>query len=472
VVQPEHLRRRFRYATRPNPELRSRGREIAVLAETLGRPLKPHQAYIADVGTELNPPGSHFLFRYQRVIIAEPRQVGKTTLLRPVVLDRCLMRPRSSVFMTAQNGKYASARWADLIDDLDGTAFARFAEIKRGKGSEVLTWPNGSKVAPFPPTRDGLHGEYPDLVVTDEGWAFSAEGWLNLQRAVRPAQQTRRARQQWVMSAAGAADSEAWDELVEIGRASVDDPTSDTAYFEHSMDPDADPYDPAAWDFHPGLDGLITLDDLANEAKPENNTHADFLRGFMNISTKVRDHTVIDLGLFATLAAPLAPPPPSERVYAFDVAIDRTAASVWSAWTGEDGHTELRVVESREGDTWLPDFLTDLAHTHGVTVHAYAGGPAAVHVDALTRDGVPVEVLAGAERATAWEAFKGAVSTKALRHDGSPALRAGFQSAVERTDDDGARLSRRRSLGPIDAPLAAVTARWYADRATPTIQVF
>src|SRR5690606_16390286 len=100
---------------------------------------------------------------------------------------------------------------------------------------------------------------------------------------------------------------------------------------------------PAAWEFHPGLYGLITLDDLANEAKPANNTHADFLRGFMNHPTKVRAQTVLDLDALDALAGPQTPPPPSESVFAFDVAIDRTTASIWRAWIDDAGRTQLRV---------------------------------------------------------------------------------------------------------------------------------
>src|SRR5690606_19785274 len=133
-------------------------------------------------------------------------------------------------------------------------------------------------------------------------------------------------------SAAGSADSEWWNELVELGRRSVNDPRSRVAYFEHSADPEADPYDPATWEFHPGLEGLITIDDLAEESKPENNKHADFLRGFLNTSTRTRDHTVIDLERFDSLAGDQETPDPSRVAYGYDVAIDRTAASVWTAW--------------------------------------------------------------------------------------------------------------------------------------------
>lgn len=472
-LRSEDLARPFRYATPRDPQLRTRGGKIAVLAKALGRPLYPHQQYIADVATEINPPGSARFFRYQRVIIAEPRQVGKTTLLRPVLLDRCHMWKATATFMTAQKGKDAGERWDDLISDLEATPFGEpYAYINRGKGSQVCRFPNRSFISPFTPNKDGLHGESPDAVVIDEGWAFDAESGRDLMRAVRPAQITRSRRQLWIMSAAGTAESEYWNELVEVGRASVDDPHSTTAYFEHSMNPDADPYDPASWEFHPGLDGLITLGDLAEEAKPENNTHADFLRGFMNISTKVRDATVIDLDVYGTLATHLYPPAPSEAAFAYDVAIDGTGASVYSAWPTDEGKTAVRVVKTAENDDWLPEFAANIANTHGVTLHAYDGGPARAVTDRLTRNGVNVDVLTGTERSTAWDAFKSSVRARTFQHDGSPAVKTGLEIAVEKTDEDGTRLSRRRSLGPIDAPLAAVTARWFADRTTPTIQVF
>lgn len=472
LLMREDLRRPFRYATQRNPDLRTRGSKIGVLGAALGRPLKQHQQYVADVATEINPPGSRLFFRYQRVIIADPRQVGKTTLLRPVMLDRCLTWPSTDVFMTAQTGKDAGERWDDLVADLETSAFGRFLVVKRGKGSQVATFPNGSAIAPFAPTRDGLHGESPDLVPIDEGWSFSQEGGLDVMRAVRPAQITRPRRQLWIMSAAGTAESEWWNELVEVGRASVDDPSSTTAYFEHSMDPDHDPYDPASWEFHPGLDGLISLADLAEEAKPENNSHGDFLRGFMNISTKVRDHTVIDVDAFDALAGAQVPPRPATVSYAYDVAIDRTAATIYTAWAADDGRTDLRILETREGDAWLADYVANIATKHGVTPTAYDGGPARATTDALDRAGVPVDVLTSTARATAWTAFKGAAKTGTVRPDGSAALRAALEVAVERTDEDGERPSRRRSLGPIDALVSAMTARWFADRSTPRIQVF
>jgi len=474
LLMPEDLRRPFRFATRRDPRLRTRGGKIAALAQhALRRPLKPHQQYIADVATELNPPGSRLRFRHQMVIINEPRQVGKTTLWRPVSVERCLTTAGTAVYMTAQSGKWAGRRWEDLIEDLEApdSPLARFVDVKRGKGDQRAAFPNGSKISPFPPVEDGLHGETPPLVGIDEAWAFTLEQGRNLMRAITPAQITRRDRQTWIMSAAGTAESEWWDELVEMGRESVTDPDSPIAYFEHSMDPDADPYDPASWEFHPGLDGLISLEDLAAEADPKKNTHADFLRGFMNVPTKVRDVTVLDLDAWADLAGDLTTPEPAQIAYAYDVAIDRSGASVWQAWRDARGRLNLAVLETRPGADWLPDFVGNLAAT-GAHVAADDGGPARAVTDALTRAGRTVHTLTGRDASTAWEAFKAAVRDQQLVHDDTPALATALEVAVERYVGDAKLLSRRHSLGPIDPLIAANVAAWNADRLVSTAQIW
>lgn len=474
LLLPEDLRRPFRHATRRNPDLRTRGGKIAVLAgQGLGRPLLPHQQYIADVATELNPPGSRLTFRRQLVIINEPRQVGKTTLWRPVSVERCLAAPSTAVYMTAQSGKWAGRRWEDLVEDLEvpGSPLARFVDVKRGKGDQRCAFPNASKISPFPPVEDGLHGETPPLVGIDEAWAFTLEQGRNLMRAITPAQITRRDRQTWIMSAAGTAESEWWDELVELGRASVDDPDSPIAYFEHSMTPGADPYDPASWEFHPGLDGLITLEDLAAEADPKKNTHADFLRGFMNVPTKVRDVTVIDLAAWNDRGGELSEPDAEQIAYAYDVAIDRSSASVWQAWRDTGGRLNVAVLETRPGADWLPEFAGNLQAT-GAHVAADDGGPARPVTDALTRAGRTIHALNGKDASTAWTSFKAAVRDEQLVHDGSPALAGAIEVAVERYVGDAKLLSRRHSLGPIDPLMAANVAAWNADRLVSTSQMW
>lgn len=467
LLMPEDLPRPFRHATRRDPDLKTRGGAIAVLAESMGRPLKAHQQYIVDVATEINPPGSHFYYRRQLVIVNEPRQIGKTTIMRPVFVDRCLTTPKLHAFTTAQLGKDARERWIALCEDVKHSPVLReFVRMNEGKGSERLFFPNSSFVSPFAPEKDALHGESPELVLIDEGWAFPQEQGGDLMRAIRPAMITKRNRQLWIISAAGDASSDWWEELCEAGRQSVNDPTSPIAYFEHSMDPDADPYDPASWEFHPGLDGLITIEDLAEEAKPENNTHADFLRGFMNIPTRTRDDTVIPLDKWDALTDPAERPALDQLAIAYDVALDLTAAAIWSAWTDELGQRRIAVVETRPGWDWIEDYIADLHEQGAPLIAADDGGPTRIVTGRLQRRNIPITTANGKDATTAWSDFKARVGTGIILHDGSPALRASLEIAVERPVGETSDVSRRKSLGPIDTIKAAVTASWAADFVT------
>lgn len=465
VEHPSQLRRPPKFATLPDLSLRTRGYKVGVLASEMGKPLLPHQQYVADVGTELNPPGHPFAFRRRLVVVSWPRQTGKTTMQRPLFVERCISRPRTSAYMTAQLGKDSADRWADLVADLEtNPLLSSWTRLTRGNGHERATFPNGSFIAPFAPGPKALHGTTPPLVSIDEGWAFTPEGGAALMKAVRPAQQTVWDRQLWVFSAAGDASSEWWLKLQEQGRASINDPLSDMAYFEWSIADDADPYDEDAWQFHPGLDGLITIHTLREEANPERNTHADWLRGYMNRTTFVSTATVFDLDVWDTLAGPQTRPDPRAVAYGYDVSIDRTAASVWSAWRAPDGKLDLHVHKTDEGADWLPEYVGAIHREHpAATIGADDGGPARIATDALTRAGVPVRALVGKDASTAWTSFKAEVNGGRIRHDGSATLRRGLAVAVEKSIGDATMISRRHSLGPVDAPIAAEIAAWFAD---------
>ncbi|MFC8733578.1 terminase large subunit domain-containing protein [Luteimicrobium sp. NPDC057192] len=476
TAHPTGLARPPRFYTRRNPRLRTRGRQVAAIAAALGRPLLPWQQYVADVATELNPPGHRLRYRYQTVVVAVPRQAGKTTLLRPIVVDRAITRDASQIFTTAQLGKDAGARWDDLIADVENGPLKRFVDVKRGKGSQRATFPNGSYISPFAPTRDSLHGYSPDLVLIDEGWAFSREAADELMAAIRPAMITRRDRQLYVISAAGDATSEYWNDLVDAGRLATLDPDSTTAYFEWSPADELDPYDPATWEYHPGLDRLVTIDDLATESKPENNTHANFLRMYLNRRTRV-ESTILDLEFYDTLATEQAPPAPERVAYGYDVALDRTQASVWAAWLDDAGVVNLHLRETREGADWLVPYVTELYTDGAATIGADDGGPARIVTAQLKHAGVPVQTVGGRDGATAWGQFKALVKDSTperhwLIHDADPAMRSALEVAAERTLSDVTVLSRRDSLGPIDPLVAGVTAAWLAAKISPLIQIF
>ncbi len=476
IIMPEDLPRPPTFATRPTPGLRNRLVQVEKVARALGRPLKPHQRYIAQIGTEMNPPGSHYFWRYQMVVLLLPRQTGKTTVLRPILADRCINRDRTQVVMSAQLGKDSADRWEDLIVDIEDGPLGKHLDVKRGKGNQVATWPNRSTIKPFTPSRDGVHGNSPNVGLLDEIWAFSKAEMSEVLTALRPSMITKRDRQLWLISAAGDASSEYLNDLTDTLAETYDQPGQTTAVIAYMADEDADPYDPATWEFHPGLpdengeNGLITLEDLANEAKPENNTHAEFLRSYMNRRTKARN-AIIDLDVFDRLVAEQAAPDPSTVALAYDVAIDRTQAAIWAAWVTPDGKMHLRGHSLAEGDQWLYA-ATPLLRAHPGKVYADDGGNARVVTDNFTRAGLQITTLPGRDSATAWALFKKLIADGDLDHDGNPALRDALEVAAEARRGSLTILDRKMSLGPIDPLIAAVVACWYAARMTPTIQIF
>lgn len=458
-----------RFMTRPPAGLPNRAAGVETIARAIGAPLIPWQTLSTAGATTMNPPGSLYFWRYQLVIVVVPRQSGKTKQTQPILIDRAIHRPGSQIYSTAQLGKYASARWSDSMAAIESSFLKSTVRITRGKGSECATFLGGSTWSPFPPGRESLHSTSPNAVLIDEAWAFNAEQGKDLMTAIRPAMITKHDRQLWVISAAGD-DNSAWlDSLIEAGRASVDDPNSTTFYLEYSIPDDADPYDPKVWEYHPGLGHLITLQDLAGEV--ENNTHAEFVRNYMNRSTRGNSADApIDLEAWSTLELAGEPPAGVRPSYGFGVSIDRRAAAIWAAWRDEAG-LNLRVVDTRPDVDWLVDALVDL---HSLTGSGFTciDGPASLYADELRRRNHPVDVLDGHGHALAWDSLKSAARRRGVRHDQSPALAESLRVVVERTIGNHLVPSYRHSVGPIDALDAAVAAGWAAEHVTPSIGLF
>lgn len=470
-LDPEDLPRPPRYATRLTQGLPNYGHQVSTLSGRIGRPPLPWQQYAAALLTEQNEPGSHFFWRYQTVVILVPRQAGKTTLMRSVVGQRCIARPRTEVIMAAQLGKDSSDRWADLIDDLETSPrLASYLDIKRGKGSEVAKWPNRSKILPFTPTVKGVHGKSPNTALHDEAWAFSTEDIEPVLTAVNPAMITKRDRQRFIISAAGDASSTWLNGFQDDLRETCNQPGSTTAYLEWSPPADdIDPEDEAEWDYHPGLDGLITIDDLRAARAEKDMTPQAWARSYMNLRQRGRKAIVSLISWDLRRNRKQKPPAPESVAYAFAVAEDRSRGSIWTAWVDAAGITQLHVFETFDNLGKLATAVSDLVES-GVTMYADDGGQTRVMVAHLTTKKVPVETVPGG--APAWATFKGGVKEATIEHDGSPAVRDALEVAAEARRSGLAVLDRVKSLGPIDALEAAMVATWFAPRLRSTTQVW
>ena len=465
------------FATPRDPDARSSGARVAVIAEMLGTPLMPWQRQVADVALERDP-DDPTRWRYPTVVVTVPRQSGKTTLVRAVAVERGLSAPGRLIFATAQTGKDAGERWKDLVEKVESSPLGPHSKVYRGMGSQALHLPNRSQIRSFAPTPKSIHGYTPHLVVVDEAWAFDEVQGSDLMAAIRPAQITLDDRQLWIVSTAGTEESHLLKDLVEKGRLATKDPGSQIAYFEWSARADADTYDRSAWSFHPALGHTIRLADLEAEADPAVNTRGNFERSFLNRWTATKE-TIFDLDTFDALSSPNLPAAatvdPGRLSVAFEVARDRSAATIHVAWLDDDGTTIARVHRSDLGLSWLADDLQAIAEQIGPgSIACDDYGPNRPVVAELRRRGITVETLTARQWADACAALDAHLEDRTLHHDGSANTRTAVEGAAKRNlgPDGGYAWARKDSVAPIDALGSLTIAAARAANLTDVIPIY
>jgi hypothetical protein len=468
----------------------------------LGRPLMPWQQYVSDVATERLPdPSSCYAcardldpsavpsqavhtcpYAYQVVVVSVPRQSGKTLLIMVILMVRCVMYAHHQALYTAQTGKDARARWQDLVKLVTGSPLRSQVRVRRSQGSERLEFPNGSMLGVFAPTSDSLHGYTPPTVVLDEAFAHTEDEGADLLAAIEPAQQTLPHRQLWLVSTRGTAASSFFHAWIERGCAG----SPGVAVFDWGARDDQDPRDPQDLvAFHPALglppgqgNGTTAEGILASKLPP-----SEYERAYANRETVTESHT-ISAAAWAALANPQAPPGDAPLVLTYDVAYDRSSATIGVTWRDSDGKLQHKLVRWQLGVSWVADDVAQLARRWGRRVTAVASddtGPARDVTDQLRRMAHPVpqvardpRVLTTRELTVAWGELLAAVQAgpdgATFGHDGDGHLTDAAAAVVPRPVLDSAAPSRRYSPGDI-APLVALMVGLYvAQHQRPTDQ--
>lgn len=452
----------------------------------------PWQQYVADVATERVPdpvrcpacagaPGGHRCpYAYQVVVVSVPRQSGKTLLLMVMQLVRCIQQDNHQSLYTAQTGKDARERWKDLVKLVTGSPIRSFGRPMRSQGSERLEFPNGSMLGVFAPTPESLHGYTPPTVVVDEAFAQSQDEGDALEAAIEPAQQTLPHRQLWLVSTRGTADSTWFHGWVERAKAG----TPGVALFDWGASDDHDPRDSADLvAFHPAL-GLP--DGLGNGITPEgilgsNMKPSEYERAYGNRETVTESH-VISPQEWAALGGVQTQPGDAPLVLTYDVAYDRSAATIGATWTDADGVLQHKLVRWQPGVSWVAPQVMDLCQRWGRRVVAVASddtGPAREVTDQLQRmssQAPPVcrdpTVLTTREVTVAWGELLAAVKTGpgSFGHDADGHLSDAAAAVVPRPVLDSAAPSRRYSPGDISPLIALMVGLYVAKHTQPEEQ--
>lgn len=432
----------------------------------------PWQRMVYDVIGEIDEHTGHMAYREYRITV--PRQSGKTTLILPKLITRCIATPMMNVVYTAQTRKDAKKKFIqEQIPLLDrAAAFAGMYRTYLGGGEERVTWTNGSRHSIDAVTDKAGHGGTLDESVIDE--AFSQID-NRVEQAMRPAMSTRPDAQLGVVSTAGESAAKApylWGK-VEDGRARAEaGQTSGIAYFEYSAGDDIDVSDPSTWaSFHPAIGHTQSVETLKADQDGLADRPGEFDRAYANrwpgAATVIQ---AIPAESWAACTDPAASIQ-GRRLWSIDVSEDRAFCAIGAAGHTSSGREFVEPAAYRqEGTRWAVPYLKDLADRtgHGSTIVAVdAGGPAGSLIPDLEDAGFTVLRVSMREKAQACGAlYDAAVHVDAagradrLVHRGQSWLNDALAAANKHRLGDVWEWSRGSSLADI-TPLVAVTlARW------------
>ena len=346
----------------------------------------PWQRQIADVILEVvkDPRTGQTIPAYREVVIAVPRQSGKTTLMLALEVHRALSWGNNQLIAyTAQTGFDARKKLMDdQIPMIQSSKLGRVVDrVYRSNGNESIIFSNGSRIISLPNTPTAAHGKSVSLAIIDEAFADDDE---RREQALLPAMATKRDGQLIVISTAGTQSSVYFRRKVDQGRRAVEDgQNSGIAFFEWSADTEADPDDPATWwSCMPALGA--TIDESVVRHARNTMTDGDFRRAFLCQWTVVDDRLIPPLAWSQVCKKETTPT--GILSFGIDVALDRTSASIVAC----DKAGNIELVEHREGVTWVTDRALDLYRRHKGALVVDSYSPAGSLIERLERGGVEV----------------------------------------------------------------------------------
>ena len=430
----------------------------------------PWQRQVVDVANEVcsraagDPAELEGLFAYASVGLTVPRQSGKTTAVGAQLEHRTIYAPRRRVWYTTKTREDARD-WLinEHLPGVQSSPLEPYAKVRRSAGSEGISYPHGSLLRIFAPTRAALHSKQSDLVVIDEAWEHELERGRDLDQGIVPTQATRPGAQVWKVSTAGDEHSLWLWETVTRGRAAVAEGRGEgICYFEWGCADDLDPCASSSWpQFHPAYG--ITIGAPQMKAALDELTPGPFARAYGNRWPE---------GM-GTSAAPKIPPgrwaavqvPPISSVPAgvrvaigFDTTRDRSSGAISVAWRDLAG-LRNELTDVRPGTGWMGERIAELAARWGPVGIGYdAGGPALDIADTLATAGLPVAPVRAGDWRAACAGWLAAILERRVRIGSHPAMMAAAEVAPGRDSGDGGWTWHRRGAIASIAPIVAATA--------------
>jgi hypothetical protein len=146
-------------------------------------------------------------------------------------------------------------------------------------------------------------------------------------------------------------------------------------------------------------------------------------------------------------------------VFAPDVSIDRSWASISAAGMREDGMAGVEVIDYRRGTSWVVPRLAELVERHGaLAIGVDPGGPCGSLIPELEQLGVPLVTMSARDIAQGCGAFYDAVVEQRVRHRDQAELNAAVGAARKRPLGDAWAWARKGAASEITTLISATVA--------------
>lgn len=452
----------------PTPRLgppipaRSAHQAIVKRAEELGQPLRPWQVTVARYITALAPTAG---WLYPEIATLAARRNGKTTIMRPLILERLFEGRR--IVHAAQDLKLPREMHEEVATIID-EQFREFLPSKRGVkygvGQESIRLTTGGQYRIVSNSRSGARGMSNDLVLVDEVLELVN---MDFVAAARPTTLTSPWGQVVYFSNSGTPLSVVLQWLK--GRAE-NDPA--LAYLEWSAEASLAPDDLTGWlQANPSIGhDPVLLPNLEREYRGHvmGGTLDIWEREHLCRQTLARHESIVSaeqwaLQEFVDTSAPVRP------ILGIKMDISGERASAVLAWQEGDERVGLNVIADVEGhpidtDRLGPD-LQRAASKNRVTATVFDP-----YTDAdIARHMLRSRPLTGRDYANASEKFVRLVAGRDLRvQDDAGILASDLSATVPRSFSGGSYIAVKASPETSNtAAEAAIRAAWQASNPRP-----
>lgn len=433
---------------------KTRGQEVADLAELVGQPLMPWQRWVVDDYFSVDKDNK---FRRRSGLLLVARQSGKSHLARMMCLAHLFLFDSKRVLIMSSNRAMALVSFREMEWIINHTPQLKeqVLQIRHANGTESIELKNGNRMDVVAATRDGSRGRTASFCWCDELREVSTEAYTALQPVTRATDG-----QTFYTSNAGDNFSEALNSLAERARSN---PNPAFGFYEYSA-PDylkIDLNSKAFWDgvaqANPALGWNVSREAIM-EAVSTSSVEAirtEVLCQWIDSAKSCWPDGILE----ETSDSSLVVAPGAYTVFGFDVSPNRRNASLCAGQIMPDGRIAIWVIKTWSSQVAVNDLQiaveikaeADLWTPRAICYDKYATASIA---ERLSNSGCMTMDISGQQFYQACGDFLNALVTHHVVHNGQQEILNQMNNCTAKQSDSGWRIVKRKSAGDISAAIS------------------